>query len=437
MVEEKNQEIIIYDIHAPWKTLDPWQKKYIETEGNCFLLCSRQSGKTAAMAIKFGRRAALNPKRIIGMFAFTEKQAYNMFFKTLMYLKAEFPKMIKTGKDKPTRHIIQLTNGSIIMCYAVGLTGEGIRTYTLTDLVIDEAAPMAREVFIALTPMLAVTKGTLDISSTPRGKSGYFFECSDHPSLGDKMKKNITRFYVEAKDCPRHTEEFLSEERASMSELEYAQEYLAKFLDEVRQVFSTEWIKKVCMGGRPNRINPDGDYYLGCDVARKDRDEFTFEIFDFSDRESIFQVENIVTKGVPIPDSAKRIISLNEEYDFRKEYIDSGGMGITVCDILRDNDENKRKVVEINNASRRYMENGKEQKKGILKEDLYENLLMLGEQGKLTLLKDKDLMQSIQSVQFEIINGKARYYGNNTHIAEGVIRGVWGSKDKDLKPYIC
>ena len=59
-----------------------------------------------------------------------------------------------------------------------------------------------------------------------------------------------------------------------------------------------------------------------------------------------------MTKNVPIPESVRRIIALNSQYNFKKEYIDSGGMGISVCDLLRENSENKRKVVEINNASR-------------------------------------------------------------------------------------
>jgi len=87
---------MIYNIFEPWKSLDPWQKKYIETEGNCFLLCGRQSGKSAAASIKFGRRAAIHSKRAIYMLAYTEKQAYNLFFKTLMYLKSEYPKMLIT-----------------------------------------------------------------------------------------------------------------------------------------------------------------------------------------------------------------------------------------------------------------------------------------------------------------------------------------------------
>ena len=435
MAKARNQEEVKYNIFEPWKTLDPWQKKYIETEGDCFLLCGRQSGKSAGASIKFGKRAAENPNRKIYMLAYTEKQAYNLFFKTLMYLRAEHPKkLITKGAEKPTKHIINLTNGSQIFCYAVGLTGEGIRGPTATDLVVDEAAPMAKEVFAAISPMLSITRGNLDIISTPRGKKDknneetYFYKCS--------KDERFTKFYVSAEDCPRHSKEFLASEKASMSKLEYAQEYLAMFLDELRQVFPDALIKKCCIAKRQPRIHERGNYYIGCDVARKGKDEFTYEIGDKRERDLLIHIENITTTNVPIPDSVKRIINLNKDYNFRKEYIDSGGMGITVCDMLRDDPYNKRKVVEINNASRRYVENGEEQKKGILKEDLYNNLLGLMERGEIQLLNDEDVKHSLQSVQFEIINGKVRYFGNYTHIVEGLIRMAWCMKDKHLKPYI-
>ncbi len=417
-----------YNIFEPWKTLDSWQKKYIETEGNCFLLCGRQSGKTAAASIKFGKRAATKKNRIILMIAFTEKQAYNLFFKTLMYLQAVYPKMICKGNKKPTKHIIYLTNNSIIMCYAAGLTGEGIRTFTVTDLVIDEAAPMAREVFIATMPMLSVTGGNMDLLSTPRGKEGFFYDCS--------KSADFTHFYVSAEDCKRHTKKFLDAQKERMSQLEYAQEYLAMFLDELRRVFSDEIIKKCNVLKRRETILKERTYFLGCDVARKDKDEFTFEIIDRTNKESLEHVENILTKNVSIPESAKRIVNLNSQYNFKKEYIDSGGMGIAVCDILREDESNKRKVVEINNASRRYTEDGEERKKGILKEDLYENLVRLMEQGKIKLLDDEEVIMSLQSIQFEVVNGKVRYFGNYSHITEGLIRSAWCMQDKTLNPCI-
>ena len=429
-----------YNIHEPWKTLDDWQKKYIATEGNCFLLCGRQSGKTTAMSIKFGDRAVNKPKSIIGMFAFTEKQAYNLFFKTLMYLKARHPDKIDyKGDKKPTKHVIHLENGSQIMCYAVGLDGAGIRTFTLTDLVIDEAAPMAREVFVSLTPMLSVTKGSLDISSTPRGKEGYFYECSDDVSLGKKIKKNWTRFYVDGEDCPRHSKQFLEEEREAMTKLEYATEYNAKFLDDVKQFFPDELIKAICKGKRRPFIIP-GRYYYGGDVARRDKDEFTHEIVDIV-KDRLIHVENIMTKNVPIPESCRTIIELNGKYKFKKEYIDSGGMGITVCDILRESPSDKNKVVEINNASRIYeRESGShpEKTKKLMKEELYKNLLRLMEQNKVILLDDEEVMLSLKSILMDFTGrkGEMQLWGRYSHITEGIIRACWGIKDKSFDLWI-
>ena len=428
------EQEITYNIHEPWKTLDPWQKEYIETEGNCFLLCGRQSGKSAAASIKAGRRAAMNKNRSIYMLAFTEKQAYNLFFKTLMYLKAEHPNAIKYDKgDRPTKHIITLKNGSRIFCYAVGLTGEGIRGPTATDLFVDEAAPMAREVFIAIAPMLSITKGNFDILSTPRGKTDkegkdtYFYQCS--------KDKSFTKFYVSAEDCPRHSKNFLKQQKEAMSDLEYAQEYLAKFLDDLQRAVSDTTIKKICILKKRETILENREYFIGCDVGRK-KDPFTFEVIDRTDRDNIQQVENLTNRDIPIPESTRRIIALNESYNFNKIYIDSGGMGITVCDILREEDETKRKVIEINNASRRYVEDGEERKKGILKIDLYENFLGLIDREKLLLLNDDDIKLSLASLQIEMVNGKERYFGNNIHIVEGLTRATWCAKDKTLKPYI-
>ncbi|KKK84335.1 hypothetical protein LCGC14_2784400, partial [marine sediment metagenome] len=346
---------IEYNIFEPWLTLDKWQKKYIETEGNCFLLCGRQAGKTTAMSIKFGKRAAENSNRIIGMFAYTEKQAYNLFFKTLMYLRAVYPKMvIEKGPKKPTKHLIYLTNNSVIMCYAVGLTGEGIRTFTLTDLVVDEAAPMAREVFVALSPMLSVTKGNMDLSSTPRGRQGYFYECSDQCP---RVKKNWTRFYINGEDCPRHTQTFLEEEREAMTKLEYAQEYLARFLDEIKQFYPDELIrdafKPMDWNVYKGRI-PQVDKFLGVDVARMGGDETVLLTADRIEREHINMIEMDIKSETKLTDTVKLILEKDLFNHYKKIYIDDGGLGAGVLDPLLENKQTKWKVTGINNSSRYY-----------------------------------------------------------------------------------
>ena len=426
-------ELMNYNIFKPWETLDPWQKEYIETEGNCFLLCGRQSGKTAAMSIKFGTRAATKPKQIILMIALTERQAYNLFFKTLTFLEACYPKMICKGRKKPTKHEINLINGSLIMCYAAGLSGEGLRTYTLTSLVVDEAAPMSREVFISTSPMLSVTGGTMDLASTPRGKEGYFYDCS--------KKEDFKKFYVSAEDCPRHKKEFLESEKATMSRLEYAQEYLAVFLDELKRIFDDEWIKKVCIAKRPEIIDKNFKHYLGVDIARLGSDEGTFEIIKKIDNKNFIQVDSIVTIKKLTTETEQKIIELTKLYDFCREGIGldagAGTLGVSVYDHLLNEDSTKNLIVAINNRDRPYDRDDQHRAK-LLKEDLYNNLVGLGERGEISLLDDDELIVSLKSVQYEYIiaagkQTKLRIFGNYTHIVEGLIRAAWlASKDKTL-----
>jgi len=419
-----------YNINRPWETLDDWQREYIKTSGNCFLLCGRQSGKSAAMSIKIGEYAVKEEEPCEYLvIALTEKQAYSLFFKTLIYLETRYPSLICKGKNKPTKHEINLKNGVTIMCHACGLTGEGLRGYTIKKLFIDEAAPMSKEIFTAVMPMLSVTGGTLDISSTPQGKQGFFYECS----LRDDFKK----FYVSAEDCPRHDKAFLEQQKKTMSKLEYAQEYLAMFLDELRRLFNDDLIKKTCINRRRERFNPSGRYYIGSDLAGLGEDVSTFEIIDKINKDSYEHVENLVTSKTLTTESSLKIINLNKEYKFSKIGVDDGGVGFGVFSELLKEDSTKRKVIALNNASRPLDREGKKSKK-ILKEEMYFNLLMLMEQEKIKLLDDDDLIDSLKSVQFEIVaeEGKkteTRIFGSNTHIVEGLIRAAWlASEDKTL-----
>src|SRR3990167_4802387 len=339
-----------YDINKPWLTLDDWQKDYIAEDGNCFLLCGRQSGKTTAMSIKIAEKA-VNEKKACDylVVAFTERQAYALFFKTLTYLKARYPNMIKRGVDKPTMHEINLTNGVCIMCYACGQSGTGLRTYTLKRLFIDEGAPMNREIFTSISPMLSVAGGSMDIASTPRGKEGFFYECSKR----DDFKK----FYISAEDCPRHKKDFLAAEKSRMSKLEYAQEYLAVFLDELRRVFNDELIEKCCILRRKEFFK-GSNYYLGCDIAGLGADECTYEIiYKFSD-ENFEQAENIIEKRNLTTETTARILNLNNSYDFKKIGVDDAGVGFGVFSELIKNDATKRKTIPLNNSSRPLNDDG-------------------------------------------------------------------------------
>lgn len=423
-----------YDINRPWMSLDDWQKEYIfntHPDENCFLLCGRQVGKTTAMSIKAVELCINNFKKgeFVLICSITEKQAYHMLAKALSYAQVKYSSEIKKGKDRPTMHKINFKNGTGIFCYAAGETGEGLRGYTIKKLMIDEGSRMSDEFFIAVSPMLSVVKGSMDIASTPCGKVGFFYKCSEDA----KFK----HFFVSAEDCPRHNKEFLDREKERLSKLAYAQEYLAVFTDELRRLFSNELINRVCVLDRIN-ISYNGSFYLGVDVAGLGDDDCSFEILERLSNGMIEHRANFVDKRLlTINTSAKIFSILNDFREIKKIGVDDAGVGFGVFSELLGDERTKRKVIALNNASRPIDKDGEKSKK-LLKEEMYFNLLSLMEHGKIKLLKDDEVKNSLSSIQYEIVikeghTSKNRIFGSNTHIAEGINRAAWlAEKEKGL-----
>jgi hypothetical protein len=73
--------------------------------------------------------------------------------------------------------------------------------------------------------------------STPFGKRGAFWEAWERGGPGWE------RVRVTAEECPRISKEFLAEERASMGERWFRQEYLCEFVDVMSCVFDRDIIE--------------------------------------------------------------------------------------------------------------------------------------------------------------------------------------------------
>ncbi len=428
--------------------LDDWQKEVLQTKGNILLVAGRQTGKSTIIAIRDGERAARSPNESILIIAPTERQAEEIFNKVLIYITDNYKGMIKKGKDRPTKHILRLTNGSIIRCLPVGLAGIGIRGLTLTKLTGEECSYIPEEVWHAVTPMLLTTGGDMDLLGTPHGQKGYFYDCFKnednrfkvfHVNTEEVMKnRKVSSSWTEIQR--EKALEYLEREKRSMTANQYAQEYMGKFISDLKQFFPDETIKKVMTLKRRERIRTDREYYLGVDIARLGDDEGTFEILDGTNRDRLEQVENLVTKKTRLNETTQKIIELESQYCFKNIFIDDGGIGVGVFDYLLEHEKTKRKVIAINNRSRPLDREEKDKKK-ILKEDLYNNLLMLMEQGKISLLDDDEIYLSLKSVQYEYdltpgARTNLKIFGSYTHIAEGLIRAAWCAKDKRLKIWV-
>lgn len=413
--------------------LDDWQKDVIKdilNGKNIALRAGRQVGKSECVSRAAGRLAVDNKNYSIMVISATERQAYLLFSKILHYLDDNYRNLIKMGKDRPTKSEIKLKNGSIIRCLPTGLDGLGIRGYTIHTLIADEAAFIPPAVYPAVTPALSTTGGQIVLLSTPFGKQGYFFERYSDPNF--KTYHINAEVVAENRDEPQRTNMKMHQEQEKrvMSRLEYAQEYLGHFVDEMRQLFPDELIRSICIGKR-RAFNKDSRYFLGVDIARMGDDESTFEIIEKADKDFYVHVENIVTTKTLTTETHDRILELDKQWKFREIGIDagSGSLGVGIYDWLLRESKVMNKLTALTNQSRILDPYG-QSKKNLLKEDMYMNLLALMQRRAIRLLDDDQVIASLRSVQYEHIIkkdefSKTRIFGKYTHIAEGLIRAAW------------
>ena len=414
--------------------LDPWQQEVLRYDGNIALRSGRQVGKSTVISIKASEFALASPDKLVMIVAATERQAQLLFDKALGYLADNYRSRLKKGKHRPTRHIINLTNNSRIMCVPTGLSGYGIRGFSVDLLIADEAAFIHQDVWQAVTPMLATTKGKLVLLSTPFGRSGYFYERFSDPTF--------KTWHIRSDECPRMDLNFLEQEKKRLTKLQYSQEYFGEFVDELRQFFPDEIIKKVMILQRNSNsvewptvitsLSSLGDNFLGVDIARMGEDETVLASVTRINREKLQMIDLEITRKTYLTDTIARIKIADRKYDFKKIYIDTGGIGAGVFDPLLQDDECKRKIISIENA-RRSLDRDDTRTTKLDKEVLYANLLKLMESGAVELFMDDEIALSLKSVQYEYKeNGDMKIFGTYTHIAEALVRAAWCMTDKTL-----
>jgi hypothetical protein len=415
-----------YNLIEPWKSLDPWQEEVLNTKGHIVLRSGRQTGKSTIISIKAGEVAVHSKNKNILIIAKVERQALHLFEKVLNYIYDRYKHMIK---GKPTKHELNLRNGSKILCLPTGDSGYGVRGFTVDLLIADEAAFISDQVWSAVTPMISITKGEMWLLSTPFGKQGFFYR-----AFSDKR---FTQFHVSSLDCPRRDEDHLKAERERMTKAQFAQEYLGEFVDELHRFFPDQLINRCCVLEYPKVFNPRGNFYMGMDVARMGEDESTFEVLEMIGDE-LLQRDHVITTKTLTTETTELAKKLDRKYNFKRIYIDDGGMGVGVFDNLLEDPQTKRKIVAVNNARRSLEHSGvnKPQRKKLLKEDLYNNLLRLMEQRRIFLFKNEEIRLSLRSIQYEYGDKGLRIYGNYSHIVEGLIRAAYSLKDKHLNIFI-
>jgi hypothetical protein len=224
---------------------DGWQADLLRSVSDRLaVLTARQCGKSLAVAALALRTALLRPRSLVLLLSPSERQSGEIAIKLFDFYDA-------LGQPVPARKRtelqLHLTNGSRVV--ALPENERTIRGFSgAALLVIDEAARVSDALYYTVRPMLSVSRGRMVALSTPFGKRGWFYE-------EWASERRWERVRVTADRCPRHTPEFLAEERGSMGDRWYRQEYLTDFSDAIGAVFSDSDISAAESGDvRPLRL---------------------------------------------------------------------------------------------------------------------------------------------------------------------------------------
>ncbi len=198
---------------------DGWQVEVLEAGHPRLLLnCSRQSGKSTAVAVLALYQALCAPGTQVLLLSRSYRQSTELFrIVTGFYRRLGSPLV-----ERQTQHELELENTSRVVC--LPCREDTIRGYSdIGILVIDEAARVPDDLYRAVRPMLAISKGRLICLSTPYGKRGFFHDAWVRGGA------DWHRIEVPAERVGRISAEFLAQERRALGEAWFKQEYCCSF----------------------------------------------------------------------------------------------------------------------------------------------------------------------------------------------------------------
>jgi hypothetical protein len=208
-------------------TLDPVQLEILRSPAQYIALCChRQWGKTQCAALKAVHLALYRPGAEIILVAPSLRQsgtllrAMHHFFDALQ---------VPVKRDGLNRLSALLPNGSHIV--AIPNTSDTIRGFSNVSLIIiDEAAYIKEETYLAVFPFIAASNRNILLLSTPHGQNGFFYRAVHEP------KNCFVNFQVRASESQRLSPKFLSMAQLELGEA-YAQEFECSFTMGAEQIF--------------------------------------------------------------------------------------------------------------------------------------------------------------------------------------------------------
>ena len=223
--------------------LDDWQRDVISRPSKRDLLnCSRQAGKSTTAAVLGLHEALYKPGSLTILVSPSQRQSSELFRKVIE-LREKLPSG-GAGLTEDNKLSMAVEGGGRV----ISLPGSEatIRGFSGATLIVeDEASRVDDALYFSIRPMLAVKGGRLILMSTPFGKRGHFWNEWNTGTTWNRVEVPATR-------VPRISKEFLEEERLSMGDWWFSQEYMCEFRESTDAVFSHDAV----MGALSDDIQP-------------------------------------------------------------------------------------------------------------------------------------------------------------------------------------
>lgn len=399
-----------------------WQEEIINYQGDIWIRGGRQTGKSWAVAARILAFAENFPGSKQLLIAPGGRQEGYIRDKMLHLLGENYK-----FRRRQTQEWLPLKNGSDIFIYPVGQTGVYVEGLSSVDhLIIEEAGHVSEQVIDAIYPMLLEPKkrglGWITaLGNTRKCKlRGFFYQGFKDP--------DIKSIHVRAEDQEHADIEFLKKEKKRLGERLYNVIYRGEFDELTTKYFQKKLIKKT-IKIHNWKIKKDYDdnntYFLGVDPARYGRSYAAFVVSELTkDRKKIRLIHIETLKKSSLKELREKIKELDKKFNFKKIYVDDGGFGGGLIDLLED--EFKKRLRPLNNKAK--SKDGKR----IFKEDLYSNLLKLMESEEIEFINNKELIRGLEEVDV-IEESNDDYKIKGSDVSEAAIRAAWAWKEKSLK----
>lgn len=308
----------------------PYQRQVLDglladwQDGLHIVKAVRQCGKSMMLENLLIKVSLQHPNQTSVLITPTYKQGKRLYKNILR----KFRHTVLYGGSDGQDLVFTFCNGSEVKIMSAE-QGDNIRGETVTAygvLVVDEAAYIKDEVYYAATPFTNAHRPPTVIVSTPRFRSGFFYDLYNE---GMKGHSHIHSYDWSLYKNPYITDEKLEMYRKLMPLNLYRADYLGEWMEASSDVFGDF---AACIS---DTVTMGGRYTAGLDwgtgaAAGKDSDSTALSIFnEFSQQVALKHWNDLdVTATIRV------VCDTLQQYDVRKLVVETNSIGAVYLDML-------------------------------------------------------------------------------------------------------